>query len=212
MGLFITFEGIEGCGKSTQSKALRRRLSRRGLPVRLVKEPGTTAVGRVVRRLLKHKLEVALSPSTEMLLFEVARAQLAEEIIRPALDKGEIVISDRYGESTLAYQGYGRGVDLEIIRTINKAATGGIQPDLIILPDIDPAQGLKRKGAASVRDRFEREELAFHRRVRQGYLEMAHSEPGRWLVIDGTLPQRSLGELIWKRVQSLIFDKRLLTV
>ncbi|MFO8100870.1 MAG: dTMP kinase [Dehalococcoidia bacterium] len=204
MGLFITFEGIEGCGKSTQSKALKRRLSRHGFPALLVKEPGTTAVGRVVRRLLKHRLEVDLDISTEVLLFEVARAQLVAEIIRPALGKDEIVICDRYGESTLAYQGYGRGFDLEVIRTINKMATGGIKPDLIFLLDFEPAEGLKRKGEASASDRFEREEISFHRRVREGYLEMAYADPQRWLLIDGALPKRRISELIWEKIQVVL--------
>ncbi len=206
MSLFITFEGIEGCGKSTQSKALKRRLSRRGFPVLLVKEPGSTAVGRVARRLLKHKLEIDLDPATELFLFEVARAQLVAEVIRPALKEDRIVICDRYGESTLAYQGYGRGLDLEMIRSINEVATGGLQPDLIILPDLDVGEGLRRKGAASDKDRFEREEISFHRRVREGYLEMAHADAERWLLIDATLSRREMGELIWKRVQRTLAE------
>ncbi len=204
MGLFITFEGIEGCGKSTQSKALKRRLSRRGFPVLLVKEPGTTAVGRVIRRLLKHKLEVEIDPITEFLLFEVARAQLVAEIVRPALKKGRIVISDRYGESTLAYQGYGRGVDVATIRNINEVATGGLKPDLIILPDLEVEEGLLRKGAASANDRFEREKLSFHLRVREGYLKMAHADPERWLIVDATLSRREISETIWKRIQRIL--------
>ncbi len=206
MGLFITFEGIEGCGKSTQSKALKRRLARRGFPVLLVKEPGTTAVGRVARRLLKHRLEVDLDPITEFLLFEVARAQLVAEIIRPALKQGRIVIGDRYGESTLAYQGYGRGVDIATIRSINEVATGGLRPDLIILPDLEVEEGLWRKGAASANDRFERENPSFHLRVREGYLEMAHTDPERWLVVDGGLPEKKIGELIWERVQRVLAE------
>ncbi len=204
MGLFITFEGIEGCGKSTQSKALKRRLSRRGFPVLLVKEPGTTAVGRVIRRLLKHKLEVEIDPITEFLLFEVARAQLVAEIVRPALKKGRIVISDRYGESTLAYQGYGRGVDVATIRNINEVATGGLKPDLIILPDLEVEEGLLRKGAASANDRFEREKLSFHLRVREGYLKMAHADPERWLIVDATLSRREISETIWKSIQQIL--------
>ncbi len=204
MGLFITFEGIEGCGKSTQSKALKRHLSRRGFPVLLVKEPGTTAVGRVIRRLLKHKLEVEIDPITEFLLFEVARAQLVAEIVRPALKKGRIVISDRYGESTLAYQGYGRGVDVATIRNINEVATGGLKPDLIILPDLEVEEGLLRKGAASANDRFEREKLSFHLRVREGYLKMAHADPERWLIVDATLSRREISETIWKSIQQIL--------
>lgn len=204
MGLFITFEGIEGCGKSTQSKSLKRRLVRRGFPVLLVKEPGTTAVGRVARQLLKHKLEIELDPTTELLLFEVARAQLVAEIIRPALQKNQIVICDRYGESTLAYQGYGRGVNLETIQNINQVATAGLSPDIVILPDLDVKEGLQRKGSASINDRFEREEISFHQRVREGYLQMAQNNSERWLLIDATLPKRKIGELIWERIKELL--------
>ena len=172
----------------------------------LVKEPGTTTVGQVARRLLKHKLEIELDPATELFLFEVARSQLVAEVIRPALQQNQIVICDRYGESTLAYQGYGRGVDLETIRSINEVATGGLHPDLIFLPDIDVNEGLRRKGVASAKDRFEREEISFHRRVRAGYLEMAHADSEQWLIVDATLSKREIGELIWKRVQQTLFQ------
>ncbi len=202
--MFITFEGIEGCGKSTQSKALRRRLVRRGISAILVKEPGTTAVGRVVRQLLKHRLEITLDPVTEMFLFEVARAQLVSEAILPAMKSKRIVICDRFGESTLAYQGYGRNMDVNTILKLNDVATKGLRPDLIVLMDIDVEAGLKRKGAASVNDRFEREELSFHQRVRNGYLAMSQAEPERWLVIDGSLPPREIGNLIWARTQRMI--------
>jgi len=202
--MFITFEGIEGCGKSTQSKALKRRLVRRGRSAILVKEPGTTAVGRVVRQLLKHRLEITLDPVTEMFLFEVARAQLVSEAILPALQSKRIVICDRFGESTLAYQGYGRSMDVNMILKLNDVATKGLRPDLIVLIDIDAEAGLKRKGAASVNDRFEREELPFHQRVRKGYLAMSQAEPERWLVIDGSLPPRDIGNLIWSRTQRMI--------
>jgi len=204
MGLFITFEGIEGCGKSTQSKALKNRFLRRGIPVLLVKEPGSTAVGKVARQLLKHKLEIKLDPTTELFLFEVARAQLVSEVIHPALEKGINVICDRYGDSTLAYQGYGRGIDLDTIRHLNQIATGGLLPDLKILPDLDVIEGLKRKGKASAHDRFEREQTSFHQRVRVGYLEMTKNDPETWIVIDGALPPRTIGNKIWERVQILL--------
>jgi len=204
MSLFITFEGIEGCGKSTQVNSLKGRLARRGFDVCLVREPGSTAIGRVARRLLKHRLEVALNPVTELLLFEVARSQLVEEVIRPALNRGQAVICDRYAESSLAYQGYGRGLDLKTVSEMNLVATGGLRPDLIVLPDLDAGEGLLRKGAAANSDRFEREDLAFHRRVRDGYLQMASSEPERWLVLDATLPRREIGRSIWERVSMLL--------
>lgn len=204
MSLFITFEGIEGCGKSTQSKALKNRFARRGIPVLLVKEPGSTAVGKVVRQLLKHKLEIELHPTTELLLFEVARAQLISEIIQPTLKKGINVICDRYGDSTLAYQGYGRGLDLETIDCLNKISTGGLSPAITFLPDLGVEEGLKRKGKASAHDRFEREKRDFHQKVREGYLQMAKANPDRWLVVDGTLPRRTIGNRIWYKVQQLM--------
>ena len=211
MSLFITFEGIEGCGKSTQSKALKNRFRRREIPVLLVKEPGSTAVGRVARQLLKHKLEIELDPITELFLFEVARAQLVSEIIRPALEKGINVICDRYGDSTLAYQGYGRGVDLETIRHLNTIATGGLLPDITILPDLDVEAGLKRKGKASAQDRFEREKVSFHRKVREGYLQMVKAHPDRWLIVDGAATPRAIGNIIWYKVQKLLGSEKSIT-
>lgn len=201
VGLFVLFEGVEGSGKSTQARALRRRLSGSGFPVLLVKEPGGTAIGDKVGRLLKHGLGIGIHSLTELLLFNASRAQLVAEVIRPALDQNYIVISDRYTESTLAYQGYGRGLELETIETINNLATGGLRPDIIVLLDMEVKEGLRRKGRAAARDRFEREEIAFHRRVRQGYLEMANADPEHWLLIDAAQPRKKIGELIWERVR-----------
>jgi dTMP kinase len=217
VGLFILFEGVEGSGKSTQARELRRRLSRAGFPVLLMKEPGGTAIGDKVGRLLKHapelpapcqargcqghELEIAIHPLTELLLFNASRAQLVAEVIRPALEQNYIVISDRYTASTLAYQGYGRGLDIKTIETINNIATGGLRPDLIVLLDMEVKEGLRRKGRAAVRDRFEREDIAFHQRVRQGYLKMANAHPDHWLLIDAGQPRKKIGELIWERVQ-----------
>jgi len=201
VGLFVLFEGVEGSGKSTQARALRRRLSGSGFPVLLVKEPGGTAIGDKVGRLLKHGLEIGIHSLTELLLFNASRAQLVAEVIRPALDQNYIVISDRYTESTLAYQGYGRGLDIETIKRINNVATGELRPDIIVLLDMEVEEGLRRKGRAAARDRFEREEIAFHRRVRQGYLEMANADPEHWLLIDAAQPRKKIGELIWERVR-----------
>lgn len=204
MSLFILFEGVEGSGKSTQAKTLKRHLVKLGLPVVLVKEPGSTAVGNASRKLLKHRLDIRIDPVTELLLFSAARSQLIAEVIRPALAKDQIVICDRYAESTLAYQGYGRGLDLNTIRTINEISTGGLRPDLIILPDIDVEEGLSRKGTAATNDRFERETISFHHRVRKGYLEMAKKEPDRWFVVDSSQPKRRISKLIWQKVQSYL--------
>lgn len=200
VGLFISFEGVEGSGKSTQARALRRRLSGLGVPVLLVKEPGGTAIGDKVGRLLKHGVEIEIYPLAELLLFNASRAQLVAEVIRPALIRDCIVISDRHTESTLAYQGYGRGLDLATIATINNIATGGLCPDLIVLLDMEAGEGLRRKGRATASDRFEREEIAFHQRVRQGYLERVNADPERWLLLDAAQPRKKIGELIWERV------------
>ncbi len=199
MSLFITFEGGEGCGKSTQARALARRLLEMGIPAILTHEPGGTPLGNDLRRWLKGEGEI--DPLTELLLFNASRAHLVSQVIRPALDGGSIVICDRFYHSTIAYQGYGRGLDLDLIETLNDIATQGLRPDLIVLLDIAAEEGLKRK---KLRDRFEREEIAFHQRVRQGYLEMAKKDPGRWLVVDGSLPRKEVGRLVWERVGQLL--------
>lgn len=205
--MFILFEGVEGSGKTTQTRRLERRLSGRGWKVLRVREPGGTAAGNAVRRLLKHRVEIELTPLTELLLFAAARAQLVSQIIRPALERGIIVIADRFAESTLAYQGYGRGIDLEVIRTVNALATGGLRPDLIVLLDLDPQEGLRRKGTGAANDRFEREALDFHQRVRNGYLEMARAEPNRWLILDASAPAKAVAEAVWQRVRSALTDR-----
>jgi len=199
MSIFITFEGGEGSGKSTQARTLHRRLSRSDIPALLTHEPGGTPLGREIRRWLKGKGES--NPQTELLLFNASRAQLVAEVIRPALKSGTVVICDRFYHSTIAYQGYGRGLPLDLIEAANNIATQGLEPDLTILLDIDVAQGLARK---KMRDRFEREELAFHQRVRQGYLEMAKKDPQRWLVIDGSLPKKEIERLIEERVRQVL--------
>lgn len=206
MGFFILFEGIEGCGKTTQARMLTRRLSRSAFPATLVQEPGGTATGKAVRRLLKHRVEVQMNPVTELLLFAASRAQLVEEIIRPALNEDRVVVCDRYVQSTLAYQGYGRGLDLRVVETVNEVATRGLAPDLAILLDLDIEKGLRRKGKAT--DRFEKEGAAFHSRVREGYLEMARSDPARWLVIDADEPRAKIHSTVWKRMQELLLSQK----
>jgi len=199
LSLFITFEGGEGCGKSTQARGLYRRLLKSGLPAILTHEPGGTPLGNDLRRWLKGEGEI--DPLTELLLFNASRAHLVSQVIRPALDGGSIVICDRFAHSTIAYQRYGRGLDLGLIEAVNNIATQGLRPDLIVLLNIAAEQGLARK---RLRDRFEKEQIAFHQRVRQGYLEMAKKDPGRWLVIDAALPKREIESLIWERVEQLL--------
>jgi dTMP kinase len=201
LSLFITFEGGEGCGKTTQARALFRKLSRSGYPVLLIKEPGSTPLGQGLARWLKNAA-ATIDPVSELFLFAAARARLVSQVIGPALEKGEIVISDRFADSTAAYQGYGRGLDLSFVNAVNHAATGGLRPNLIILLDMEVEAGLGRK--RSKQDRFEREEIAFHRRVREGYLKLAAADPGRWLVLNATLPQKEVQKLIWERVKQLL--------
>ena len=203
MALFITFEGGEGCGKSSQVRALYRRLSQLAVPALLTQEPGGTPLGKKIARWLKWNLEDDISPLTELLLFNASRAQLVTEIIQPALKEGKIMICDRYADSTTAYQSYGRGLDLATVLSINKAATHGLEPDLTILLDIPVETGLARK-SKSQSDRFEREAIAFHRRVRDGYLKLADSDTERWLVVDATLPRTRVAEIIWQKVERLL--------
>lgn len=203
MSLFITFEGGEGCGKSYQARALYRKLVKLALPVMLTHEPGGTPLGRKLRRVLKRDGEPGISPLAELLLFNASRAQLVADVIQPALAEGKIVICDRYTDSTTAYQSYGRGLDLDMVLTINNTATRGLKPDLVVLLDIAPELGLARK-KGSLKDRFEREEVAFHQRVREGYLKLAAAELERWLVLDGRQGREEIAHLVWQRVRKLL--------
>jgi dTMP kinase len=203
LALFIVFEGGEGCGKSTQTRALYRRLSKDGFGAVLTREPGGTRLGERVRRHLKRTGEAQISPLAELFLIATARAQLVSEIIRPELEKGKTVICDRFTPSTLAYQGYGRGLDTDAIRDVNDISTDGMSPDLIVLLDIPVEAGLSRKKSRE-RDRFESESRAFHSRVRRGYLDLAEADPQRWLVVDGRLPRKAIESAIWERVSALL--------
>ena len=195
--MFITLEGPEGGGKTSHVKPLAAFLEQQGLQVRATYEPGGTSISDQVKNILKKVENTAMNPRTEILLFCAARAQLVEEVIRPNLAAGCVVISDRYADSTLAYQGYGHGVDLEFLRQLLNFATGGRWPDLTLLLDIDTEAGLARKRTQPGDwNRFEEYELAFHRRVRQGYLELAAEQPARWRVIDANQP--------WEQVQQTL--------
>lgn len=203
MSLFITFEGGEGCGKSTQAKLLYQRLKRLTVPVLLIHEPGKTALGEKVAHLLKWSQDINITPLAELLLFNVSRTQLVTEVIKPNLKKNINVICDRYADSTTAYQGYGRGLDLSIVKTANNIGTQGLMPDLTILLDISAEEGMSRKKGTKA-DRLEKESLAFHRRVRAGYLKMAKAEPKRWLVLDATQSKEAIAGIIWQRVRKLL--------
>jgi dTMP kinase len=202
LGLFISFEGGEGCGKSTHSRLLLKQLDQQNIPAMLTHEPGGTPLGNELRNLLKRRRGSPISPQAELFLLAASRAQLVSEVIRPALEAGRAVICDRFTHSTMVYQGYGRGLDFTAIKMVNNMATRHLNPDLIILLDIPPEQGLARK--RSLKDRFEVEDLSFHRRVREGYLKLAEAEPDRWLVIDASLPKREVADIIWDRVSRLL--------
>jgi dTMP kinase len=183
---FITFEGIEGSGKSTQLLRLAARLGERAVATR---EPGGTAIGRGVRDVLLDPANRVMAPMAELLLYFADRAQNLAEVIRPGLAEGRVVLCDRHVESSLAYQGYGRGLPLDAIRELAALATGGLRPDLIVLIDVPVEVGLARVGRRGEQDRLEREVLAFHERVRAGFAALLAEEPSRWLQLDGTQPE-----------------------
>ncbi|MBI2848446.1 MAG: dTMP kinase [Chloroflexi bacterium] len=203
MALFITFEGGDGCGKSVQARALYRRLARLAVPVVLAHEPGGTPLGQKLARVLKWGHGTGISPMAELLMFNASRAQLVDGVIQPGLKSGKAIVCDRYVDSTIAYQSYGRGLELETVDSVCRTATGGLTPDLTVLLDIPPENGLARKGSQK-QDRFEQEGIAFHRRVRQGYLELAAIEPARWLVIDALQSKTIIAGIIWHRVSHLL--------
>jgi dTMP kinase len=199
MPLFITFEGGEGCGKSTQTRVLQDKLEKLAVPSIRIREPGGTALGERVRYILKQSTQIQISALTELILFNASRSQLVSEVILPNLNSGKTVICDRFADSTVAYQSYARGLDITTVLNMNRIATQGLKPDLTILLDIAPEIGLSRKPEGA-NDRFEKEKLAFHRKVRVGFLDLAAKEPGRWVVIDATLPRRKIAGLIWDEV------------
>jgi len=198
-GLFITFEGCEGCGKSTQARLLHQNLKNHNLPSLLTQEPGGTPLGNKIRNILKVKRDFNISPGAELFLFAACRSQLVTDVLQPALNAGKIVVCDRFSDSTVVYQGYARGLDLHLIESINDIATCGLKPDLTILLDTQPEQGLQRK-CNSRADRFEAEDISFHRKIREGYLALAQKEPERWLVVQAQLPIKQLSRLIWEHL------------
>ena len=184
--MFITLEGPEGSGKSTQIRRLAKRLEAMGYPVITTREPGGTPIGDQIRHVLVRLENKELHPRTEILLFLAARAQLVEQLIKPALLNGKIILCDRYGDSTLAYQGYGHGLDLDKLRQMLDFATDHLKPDLTILLDLDVKIGLMRKKAEDEWNRLDAYEVLFHERVRQGYLQLAAEEPERWRIVDAS--------------------------
>ena len=205
--MFITLEGPDGSGKSSQIGPLADFLRQQGYPVLTTREPGGTPISDQVRTVLLNRMDnQAMHPRTEILLFLAARAQLVEEVIRPRLAAGEIVLSDRYGDSTLAYQGYGHGVDCDLLRQLLDFATGRLWPDLTILLDVDVETGLRRRiSGGGEWNRLDAYAVAFHQRVRLGYHALAQGDPQRWVMVDGSRPfdevQADLRKIILNRIK-----------
>jgi dTMP kinase len=195
-GLLITFEGGEGTGKSTQIAALRDRLVALGVPVRATREPGGTRVGDRVRDILLDPALLGMDPWAEVFLYEASRAAHVAGVVRPALERGETVLCDRYADSTLAYQGYGRGLDLVALRMLNDRATAGLTPDLTVVLDTDPGTGLARATRDGA-DRLESEAIAFHEAVRAGFLALAAAESHRFVVVDVTGARGEVVDAVW---------------
>lgn len=208
-GLFITFEGIDGSGKSTQMRLLASRLRTAGHDLLETVEPGGSSIGQQIRRILLHEENKELSPTTELLLMFAARAQNLDERILPALAHGHVVLSDRWTDSTTAYQGYGRGLGAEVVLEVDRIACRGLVPDLTICVDIEPAVGLARARARAsetrdIETRLEQEELAFYRKVREGYLQIAAEEPRRFRLIDGDRAPEAVQGEIWTVVEPVL--------
>ncbi len=200
-GLFVTLEGPEGAGKTTQLKLLSKQLDASGHKHIVTRDPGGTSLGKQIRRILLNP-ETPVCPVTELLLYEADRAQHVEEVIKPALKNGVLVLCDRYIDSTIAYQGYARGLDFNIINELNQIATGGLTPDLTILFDIQSEDGLARLHPSG-HDRLEREALEFHHKVRKGYHELAAKDPQRWRVLDAS---RAMS-VVQEDLRKMLFEK-----
>jgi len=185
-GIFITLEGPEGAGKTTQLKLVSKKLEALDCQHVITRDPGGTALGKQIRRILLNP-ENPVQPTAELLLYQADRAQNVAEVIRPALDAGLVVFCDRYIDSTIAYQGYARGLSFELIDQLNQVSSGGLMPDLTILFDLESEEGLGRRHPGS-HDRLEQEALEFHQKVRKGYLELAERDPNRWRMIDAAKP------------------------
>jgi dTMP kinase len=206
--VFVTLEGIEGCGKSTQCRLLAERLEGLGLRVLVTREPGGSELGQTLRRILLSVESADLTRESELFLYLADRSQHVGRTIRPHLDQGGTVLCDRYADSTVAYQGYGRGMDPELLHSLNEVAVGGLWPDLTLLIDLPVEDGLGRamarnreQSTSASEGRFEAESLAFHGRVRQGYLMLAARHPGRFRIIDGTGTPEEVHRRVWEAAE-----------
>lgn len=209
-GVFITLEGGEGAGKSTQARALAGRLRDNGYLVCQTEEPTGVPLGKAIKQLFERQVDTGeeiASPLAELFLFEAARAQHVRDVIQPALDRGEIVVCDRFADSTTAYQGYGRSLELREVETCNYIATGGLVPDITLLLDIDPQPGLARAEADTggrTRDSIGQESLQFHKIVRDGFLSIAKANPERVVIVDASRPPEEVTDAIWRAVAERI--------
>lgn len=210
-GVFITFEGVEGCGKTTQIKFLEAYLKQKGRDVRLTREPGGTPIGDRIRAILLDSKSGGMTPITELLLYAAGRNQHIADVIKPALDSGKVVLCDRYADATTAYQGAARRIDPKIIGDLHAIATGGLMPKLTILLDLPAEAGLSRArrrnekgGTTDSEGRFEKEEIEFHKRVRDGYLNIAKAEPQRVKVFDATMPVEEVSKKISVLVEGFL--------
>ena len=200
MALLIVFEGVEGSGKTTQTQLLLERLQGISSPAITTREPGGTSSGELIRNLILERED--LTPIAELYLFNAARSLLVEQLVMPTLKKGIHVIMDRFIYSTVAYQSYGREIPLQVVETVNEIASHHIQPDIVILLDMPPEKALNRR--PDPQDRFERQALDFHTKIREGYLEMAQTNPKNWIVIPADLTPDQIASIIWERVEGLI--------
>ncbi len=205
-GFFLSLEGIEGTGKTTQARLLAERFADKGQEVVLTFEPGGTVIGSRIREILLLPEHLEMSAITELLLYNAARAQHLAEKILPAIKQGKIIITDRFSDSTVAYQCYARGIDMSLIMSFDRIATGGLHPDLTILFDLDAETGLARNRGANKTDRIELEDIAFHRRVREGYLAIAKADPNRVSIIDASLPPAEVHARAWEIVSKRLKD------
>jgi len=201
-GVFLSFEGIEGTGKSTQARLLFERLREKGFDAVLTEEPGGTKIGRKIRELLLSPDHQEMTPLTELLLYFASRTQHLAQVIIPAVNRGAVVITDRFTDSTIAYQGYGRGIALHLLHSLDNITTEGMQPDITLLLDLDVETGLSRNRGINKTDRIELEDIGFHKRVRNGFLELAAQQPERIKLIDASLEK----EEVRKRVLDLVLD------
>ena len=209
-GLFISLEGIEGTGKTTQAAYLAERLSKCGIDVLLTQEPGGTVIGKRIREILLLPDHGEMSFMTELLLYNAARAQLLAEKIIPALKEGKTVITDRFSDSTVAYQGYGRGIDRALIASLDEMATKGTRPDLTLLFDLDIETGLRRNRKINKIDRLELEDIEFHRKVMEGFRDIARTDHGRIRIIDASVPLAEVQEQAWEIVSAEMKERGLL--